>query len=180
MKSIYPPPHAYAHPVTSSSLSEKEILDACCGGKMFWHDKTNPHVLFQDRRRVKPIIVGKGKNARKFECDPDVVADFRNMPYPDNHFKLVVFDPPHLTSLGNNSYMAVKYGKLDKTTWKDDIRQGFSECFRVLKTDGFLIFKWNEYDIRLNEILKLTPYRPLFGHPSGKMQQTHWVCFMKA
>lgn len=26
----------------------KEILDACCGGKMFYFDKNNPNVLFQD------------------------------------------------------------------------------------------------------------------------------------
>ena len=172
-------PACFLGAVMPSLLSEKSILDACCGGKMFWFDKADPHVLFQDRRNVEPIIVGKGKNARKFECKPDVMADFRNMPYPDNHFKLVVFDPPHFTSLGDNSYMAVKYGKLDKSTWKDDIRKGFSECFRVLQEGGILIFKWNEHDIRLSEILKLTTYRPLFGHPSGKMQKTHWVCFMK-
>jgi SAM-dependent methyltransferase len=157
----------------------KEILDACCGGKMFWFDKADPKVLFQDRRKVNPITVGKGKNARQFECSPDVIADFRDMPYPNNHFKLVVFDPPHFTSLGEKSYMAVKYGRLNKDTWRDDITKGFSECFRVLKKGGILIFKWNEHDIRLSEILKLTSHRPLFGHPSGKTQKTHWVCFMK-
>lgn len=165
--------------VMPSLLSEKSILDACCGGKMFWFDKADPQVLFQDRRTVKPTIVGKGKNARQFECSPDVMADFRDMPYPDNHFKLVVFDPPHFTSLGERSYMAIKYGRLNKDTWKEDISKGFSECFRVLKEGGILIFKWNEHDIRLSEILKLTPHRPLFGHPSGKMQKPHWVCFMK-
>lgn len=165
--------------IKSIEIDTKIILDACCGGKMFWFDRADPQVLFQDKRRVTPIVVGKGKNARQFECNPDVVADFRQMPHPDNHFKLVVFDPPHFTSLGERSYMAIKYGKLDKNTWKDDIRKGFSECFRVLEPGGILIFKWNEYDIRLSEVLKLTPYRPLFGHPSGKKQQTHWVCFMK-
>lgn len=155
------------------------ILDACCGGKMFWFDKADPDVLFMDRRKVDPIIVGKGKNARKFECQPDIQMDFRNMDFPDNSFKVVVFDPPHFTSLGAKSYMAIKYGTLDKETWRDDIRKGFSECFRVLKNEGILIFKWNEHDIRLSEILKLTDYRPLFGHPSGKAQKTHWVCFMK-
>lgn len=159
---------------------DKPILDACCGGKMFWFDKADPLVLFQDRRNVKPITVGIGKNAREFSCIPDVMADFRNMPYPDNNFKLVVFDPPHFTSLGEKSYMAIKYGKLNKETWKEDITNGFKECFRVLQEGGILIFKWNEHDIRLSEILKLTPHRPLFGHPSGKAQKTHWVCFMKS
>jgi len=90
-----------------------------------------------------------------------------------------VFDPPHFTSLGEKSYMAKKYGRLDPHTWQDDLRQGFAECFRVLKPGGVLIFKWNEYDVPLREVLALTPVQPLFGHPSGKTQKTHWVCFMK-
>jgi 23S rRNA G2069 N7-methylase RlmK/C1962 C5-methylase RlmI len=100
------------------------------------------------------------------------------MDIADQTFKLVVFDPPHLF-LGENSYMAQSYGRLDKQTWKEDISKGFYECFRVLKDEGILIFKWNECDVLLKEVLKLTTYKPLFGHPSGKAQKTHWVCFMK-
>jgi SAM-dependent methyltransferase len=154
------------------------ILDACCGGRQFWFDKENPNVLFADQRVMEPKIVGSGKDARIRKCLPDKVMDFRNMDIADQTFKLVVFDPPHLF-LGENSYMAQSYGRLDKQTWKDDISKGFSECFRVLKDEGILIFKWNECDVPLKEVLKLTPYKPLFGHPSGKAQKTHWVCFMK-
>lgn len=154
------------------------ILDACCGGRAFWFNKENPNVLFCDKRVMEPEIVGNGKNARIRKCLPDKVMDFRKMDIADNTFKLVVFDPPHLF-VGKKSYMAKCYGQLNKETWQDDIRQGFSECFRVLKQDGLLIFKWNEYNVPLKEILKLTPYKPLFGHPSGKAQKTHWLCFMK-
>jgi len=159
---------------------EKLILDVCCGGRMFWFDKKNPNALFLDRRTVQPMMVGKGKNARIFSCLPDKVMDFRQLDIPSRSFKLVVFDPPHLNSLGHSgkSYMAQKYGALDKN-WREDIKKGFAECFRVLKKNGVLIFKWNEHDIPLKEILKLTPERPLFGHPSGKASKTHWVCFMK-
>lgn len=59
------------------------------------------------------------------------------------------------------------------------IRRGFAECFRVLGDGGFLVFKWNEVEIPLTRILALTPEKPLFGHKSGKTNQTHWVCFMK-
>lgn len=154
------------------------ILDACCGGRQFWFDKENPNVLFADQRVMEPKAVGNGKDARIRKCLPDKVMDFRNMDIADQTFKLVVFDPPHLF-LGENSYMAQSYGRLDKQTWKEDISKGFSECFRVLKDEGILIFKWNECDVPLKEVLKLTTYKPLFGHPSGKAQKTHWVCFMK-
>jgi SAM-dependent methyltransferase len=154
------------------------ILDACCGGRAFWFDKQNPDVLFVDRRVMQPEVVGKGIDARVRKCLPDVVMDFRCLDIPDRTFQLVVFDPPHLF-LGENSYMGKCYGSLDKLTWRQDIRKGFSECFRVLKTGGILIFKWNECDVLLSEVLKCTDEKPLFGHPSGKSQKTHWLCFMK-
>lgn len=118
------------------------------------------------------------KRARVRSVIPDRVHDFRAMDYEDETFQMVVFDPPHLF-VGENSYMATCYGGLNKETWRDDLTRGFSECFRVLKIGGFLIFKWNESDVPLREILALTPYKPMFGHPSGKAQATHWVCFMK-
>lgn len=67
----------------------------------------------------------------------------------------------------------------NEENWREDLRAGFSECFRVLKPDGVLVFKWHEFNIPLKEILKLTPIQPLFGHKSGKAQLTHWLCFMK-
>lgn len=146
---------------------------------MFWFDKKHPDVLYVDKRVTKPHIVGKGKDARTRSCLPDIVMDFRNLKFPNQSFSLVVFDPPHFTSLGENSYTAQTYGRLDKKTWREDIAKGFSECFRVLKRDGVLIFKWNEYDVLLKDVLALTTVKPLFGHPSGKMQKTHWVAFMK-
>ena len=157
----------------------KKILDPCCSGRMFWFDKKNPLCLFGNIREVKECITGKGKNARKYKCKPDKIIDFRDMKdIKSNTFYLIVFDPPHMF-LGKTSYMAMKYGSLNKETWQGDIKKGFSECFRVLRQNGILIFKWNEFNISLKDILKLCEYKPLFGHPSGKAQRTHWVSFMK-
>lgn len=156
----------------------KPILDACCGGKMFYFDKHDPNVLFQDIRQVSTTLC----DGRKFEVKPDVVADFTSMPYPDNSFRMVVFDPPHLKYSGSkkepDGWQMIKYGVL-LPGWKDVIAKGFSECFRVLMPGGFLIFKWNETDIKVSDILKLTPHKPIFGHISGKRANTHWMCFMK-
>ncbi len=63
--------------------------------------------------------------------------------------------------------------------WKEEIEKGFSECFRVLKPGGTLIFKWSETDIKVKEILQLTPEKPLYGHKSGKASKTHWIAFIK-
>lgn len=154
------------------------ILDACCGGKMFYFDKQDTRVLFQDIRDVETTLC----DGRKFEVKPDVQADFTDMPYPDNSFQMVVFDPPHLKYTGSkkekSGYQMIKYGCLEGN-WKDMLSKGFKECFRVLKPSGFLIFKWNETDIKVSEILKLTSEKPIFGHISGKRANTHWICFMK-
>ena len=71
---------------------EKQILDACCGGKMFYFDKNDDRVLFQDIRNIETTLC----DGRHFEVKPDIQADFTNMPYPDESFTMVVFDPPHL------------------------------------------------------------------------------------
>ena len=72
--------------------NRKPILDACCGGKMFYFAKDDPRVLFQDIREVETTLC----DGRSFSVKPDVVADFTLMPYPDESFAMVVFDPPHL------------------------------------------------------------------------------------
>lgn len=152
-----------------------KILDPCCGSRMFWFDKKCPGVFFADNRELDDTLC----DGRKLEMNPDGIMDFRKMNLEDNQFKLVVFDPPHMKSLGKNSWMAKKYGVLGET-WRDDLRKGFSECFRVLERDGILIFKWNEHDILVREVLELVNYKPLFGHKSGKLQKTHWITFMKS
>lgn len=156
-------------------MKKKLILDACCGSKMFWFDKDNPNVLFQDIRDEEHILC----DGRKLEIHPDAVADFRDMPYEDGSFKMVVFDPPHLDNANNTSYMAKKYGVLHRKEWKEDIRKGFEECMRVLEPNGILVFKWNETRITVKQILEVIGKQPLFGHKSGKASQTHWMCFMK-
>ena len=155
-------------------MIDKKILDACCGSRMFWFDKSNPDVLFADIRSEEHELC----DGRKLEIYPDMQMDFRNMPFPDNSFKLVVFDPPHMKSLGSNSWMAKKYGVLSES-WQEDIKKGFDECMRVLEPDGVLVFKWNESEVTVNELVKAINYPPLFGHKSGRMSKTMWMCFMK-
>lgn len=162
---------------TKDMKSDKPILDACCGGRMFYFDKHDGRVLFQDVRDLETTLC----DGRRFEVKPDVVADFTAMPYPDGTFRMVIFDPPHLLhgdATEPTGYQQIKYGALF-SDWRDVLRRGFAECFRVLEDGGFLIFKWNETDIPARQVLELTPHKPVFGHKSGKRSNTHWICFMK-
>lgn len=149
----------------------KPILDACCGSKMFWFDKENPLAIFMDNRELDDTLC----DGRSLKVDPDIVGDFRDMPFDNDTFRLVVFDPPHLLHAGDDSWLAKKYGVLGKT-WKLDIMQGFHECMRVLKPYGVLIFKWNEEQVKFSVVKRLFPCPPLFGQRRGK---TFWIVFMK-
>lgn len=153
----------------------KPILDACCGSRMFWFDKKNPNAVFCDNRELPCCEYSPG---RYIEVSPDVVCDFTKLPFESNSFKLVVFDPPHLNKVGKTSWLALKYGTLDKN-WKKTIHDGFWECMRVLDDYGTLIFKWSEVQIPLREVLEAIKCNPLFGHRSGAHNNTHWLCFMK-
>jgi hypothetical protein len=145
----------------------KPILDACCGSRMFWFDKENLIVEFCDIREVPNHEFYPN---RYIEIKPDTVCDFTDLPFEDNTFKLVVFDPSHLLKAGD-------------TSWKSMIRDGFHECMRVLDEYGTLIFKWSEVGIKVSEIVKVIGteplFGPLFGHKSGRLNNTHWMEFMK-
>lgn len=162
-------------------MSER-VLDPCCGSRMMWFDRKNEDVVFGDRRSETLSVTdrshGNAAGVRTVCIEPDTLLDFRALPYPDGAFKLVAFDPPHLMRAGPRSWLAAKYGKLG-ADWRDDLRAGFSECFRVLEADGVLVFKWNETQIKIREVLACTPVAPLFGNTSGKNAGTHWIVFMK-
>lgn len=139
---------------------------------MFWFDKENKETIFMDNRYYEDTLC----DGRTLKINPDIIADFRHMPFENESFYLVIFDPPHLLKAGENSWLAKKYGKLNPETWKSDLKKGFNECMRVLNPNGTLIFKWNEEQIKLKEILKIIEYKPLFGNKRAK---THWLVFMK-
>lgn len=151
------------------------VLDVTCGGRMMWFDKHNPLALYVDNREVPDVELCDG---RSFSVEPDIIADFRKLPFPDDSFNLVVFDPPHLVRAGEDSYMKTKYGKLEPG-WETTLHDGFVECMRVLRPGGTLIFKWNEYQVPVRDVLKAIGEKPLFGHRSGKASKTHWMVFIK-
>ncbi|MCL1873632.1 MAG: class I SAM-dependent methyltransferase [Clostridiales bacterium] len=154
-------------------MTTKPILDPCCGGKMFYFQKQNPAVLYCDNRE---LIALKNSRGRTLEIKPDIILDFRDLPFDDETFWHVVFDPPHLTDAGETSWMVRCYGKLPKD-WQSYIKAGFDECWRVLKTNGTLVFKWSAHNIQPSEVIKVIGRQPLYGQRVAK--GTHWMCFVK-
>lgn len=87
-------------------MSEQTILDMCCGSRMFWFDKQDERAVFSDIRAEKHELC----DGRQLVISPDVIADFRALPFADNTFPVVVFDPPHLERVGENAWMGKNMG----------------------------------------------------------------------
>ncbi len=170
-----------SHVQESEDVMKKKILDVTCGSRTIWFNKNHPNAVYCDRRIEAHYNIWKndnGKAERACIIDPDIQCDFTNLPFADNVFSLVVFDPPHLIKANETAWLVKKYSKLDES-WPQMLHDGFAECMRVLKPDGVLIFKWSEYDIPAEKVWKAIGQKPLFGHHSGKKSKTFWGCFMK-
>lgn len=158
------------------------VLDPCCGGRAMWHNKHRSGVVYGDCRSETLAVTDRSQRnpsgLRVLRIEPDVVLDFRDLPFADETFVHVVFDPPHLINAGARSWLAAKYGRLG-ADWRADLKQGFAECWRVLAPGGTLVFKWSEVQIKLHEVLCLVPQEPHYGHRSGRRGLTHWQVFIK-
>ena len=121
---------------------EKTILDVTCGDRTIWFQKNEPHTIYCDKRREewegdfgKALRADGKQKHRHLVIDPDIQCDFTDLPFEDESFQLVVFDPPHIENLSENSWMRKSYGSLDGD-WRPMIHDGFAECMRVLKLGG--------------------------------------------
>ena len=160
-------------------VDEKFILDATAGFRMMWFNKHEPHTIYLDQRP---------------ECEPDIVGDFRDLKqFPDETFRLIIFDPPHIIKnpTPQISNMERDFGSLRPDTWKNDLKQAFSELWRVLAPMGILLFKWNTVCQSTPEVMATFHVKPLVyqisstrkdvydGQKRKKDCQTLWFCFMK-
>jgi SAM-dependent methyltransferase len=171
----------------------ENILDATCGGRSIWYDGNKDHddTLYVDSREEPQGFVDEAvpeelrPNNPNYEVAPDAVEDFRDLPYADASFGLVIFDPPHIIRSDGmetlTGVMTKKYGCLHAETWQDDLRRGFLKLFRVLKPGGTLVFKFSDVDTAYSTVLELAPTDPLFGTTTAKRKDhsTRWFVFYK-
>lgn len=168
------------------ALRDAEILDACCGGRMWWWDKQHPLALYMDKRYAPKGSVGEVSGRSEWNpnwsCDPDLLASFTKMPFRDGRFQLVLFDPPHVVREKQppGGINGLKYGALHPDTEQEELRLGFAECWRVLAPGGTLIFKWAG---PLARVQAHFPAEPTIGSryaPRGsKGLGTRWFVFYK-
>lgn len=175
---------AIEDPATRERSVPEEVLDATCGGRTIWHpaNKDHDNTLYIDRRREPTGF--HGQEGRTYGVDPDEVQDYRDLPYADGSFNLVVFDPPHEVRPdgmnGLTGYQVKKYGALHAETWQADLRAGFEELWRVLRPGGTLVFKFNNISLDFKQVLGVLPQDPLFGTTSKKNStETRWFVFYK-
>lgn len=77
----------------------KLVLDATCGSRMIWFNKNNELAVFVDKRELDCEAIwtsGSGQSTRYCNIHPDIIADFTDLPFEDNTFYHVVFDPEHV------------------------------------------------------------------------------------
>ena len=151
----------------------KPLLDATAGNRMIWAHvgKKSDYVVFMDKEPNLAI-------------PPDVLAVWGHLPFRDQVFSCVIFDPPHSRFGKNSMHQDTKghrwWGNLSKR-WQTDFYKAAQEFIRV---SDILCFKWNETSHVIDKILPL--FRPwkikyMKKHQSSMKRgksTTWWVTFI--
>ena len=160
------------------------ILDVTCGLREMWFEKEDSETVYLDWRQESISFY----NDVRGKIQPTVQADNRCLPFCDNVFDMVIFDPPHLIEdpakvhVRDGSLYQKMYDTLHPLTWIKDVYRASREAFRVLKVGGFLVFKWADHDRPVKRLMALFPERPLFGtrsHSTKRGNSTYWIVFRK-
>ena len=86
------------------------------------------------------------------EVEPDVVGNYKAMPFEDASFDLIVFDPPHLPAAAASPRSSEQYKRdygLAHSARADNISSEFPpflrEAARVLRPDGLIFAKLKDF-----------------------------------
>lgn len=94
----------------------KTALDATYGNGNFWNGTAHVKVTGVDLNEHRA---------------PDGKADFRDLPYDDESYDVVLLDPPHLADAGEESIMGQRFGTYAGHNLEQAVRDGAREAYRV-------------------------------------------------
>jgi len=129
------------------------ILDACCGPKEMYRGL---HKRFTDEEIVY-IDIRKGHFDRsqwgqpQLVVEPTIQTDLKHLPFQDEVFTLILFDPPH-GGFTMDTWMGIKYGGLTIPQFREMLAWANIEFARTLKPAGVLLAKIQEVDYRDNTL----------------------------
>src|SRR3546814_16769180 len=97
-------------------MTNKRVLDPCSGGRSMWFDRNHPDVVFGDVRSETLTVTdnsrGNPTGQRTLRIEPDVMLDFRDLPYADDPFRLVNGRPSCRENVGKYVSIAVEPGTI--------------------------------------------------------------------
>jgi SAM-dependent methyltransferase len=115
----------------------RKILDATVNQGRFWRGSSRP---------VIGMDVDPGYR-------PDVVGDNTDMPFPEEDFDVVVYDPPHIPNQGKDKTkdfnrrfgLVLRSSKENGYTLAHTFPPFLREAYRVLRSEGILLCKIADY-----------------------------------
>ena len=155
-------------------------LDATAGNRMYWPNKNPPLTIFIDKEF-------------RLSFPPHIFADFRALPFRDDVFRTVFFDPPHSCSIPpwwsdpsmskkRRGNLASWYGKFEnKRDMFSSIDKAQKEFARVAR---ILCLKWSELEISLWKIIPFfnkwnrIQTKPHEGKFKVGKTKTYWITFI--
>lgn len=115
------------------------------------------NIYAKDGFKIADVTYGNGNfwkkvDISKYSFYPSDIkingVDFRNLPYEDSFFDIVVLDPPYMhgSSTPIISNLDVTYKNNNRDGWGAKYvyslyEEGISECYRTLKSNGLLFIK---------------------------------------
>jgi len=131
-------------PLDKFFSNNRMILDLTAGYRNIWREiGYMGDVLFLDMR---------------YEVEPDVCGNNERLPFRDNIFDVVVYDPPHVIREEHETYFRTEFGKR-YWAWKsvrdfvNNIKKVNVEAYRVTKPNGIMVFKWIDRYIPIDRVL---------------------------
>ena len=143
---------------------------------MYGGDKEPENVVFMDKER-------------RLFYPPTLFATWQNLPFRDNIFRAVIFDPPHIfseTSMYNKNPSARPNGAKKRPGWygafssKRQAIHAFLAAQREFsRISRQLYFKWNIASLGIDSVLTLfldwSVVRMVTFRSRGKKPNTWWV-----